>query len=198
MDITDSLAPTSDQLDAIDLMTGPRTFTVEKVTKNNAEQPYNVHLVEFPRVWRPGKNMRRVLAACWGVDASKWTGRRVTLFMDPDVTFGKEKPGGTRIAAVSHIDGAKTVTLMVTRGKTAQYRVEPIAEADPTPTVAVIAAEGDKETLRRWWNDYPARRKEIEARVAELNATPATDEDGIGEFMEATTHNPEPTGETLL
>ena len=65
MDITDTLAPTSDQLDAVDLLGGPRTFTIVKVSKNNAEQPINVHLDGFPRVWRPGKSMRRVLAAGW-------------------------------------------------------------------------------------------------------------------------------------
>jgi hypothetical protein len=61
-DISDTLAPTSDQLDAVDLLGGPRTFTVAKVTKGNPEQPVQIHLAEFPRVWRPGKSMRRVLA----------------------------------------------------------------------------------------------------------------------------------------
>ena len=54
MDISDTLAPNSDQLDAVDLIGGPRTFTITKVSKGNAEQPVNVHLAEFPRVWRPG------------------------------------------------------------------------------------------------------------------------------------------------
>ena len=38
-DITDTLAPTSDQLDAVDLLTGPRTFTVERVVVNKSDQP---------------------------------------------------------------------------------------------------------------------------------------------------------------
>jgi hypothetical protein len=33
MDITETLAPTSDQLDAIELVAGPRTFTVESVVR---------------------------------------------------------------------------------------------------------------------------------------------------------------------
>jgi hypothetical protein len=134
MNIEDTLAPNSDQLDAIELVSGPRVFTVERVTKGNAEQPVNVHLVEFPRPWRPGKSMRRVLAACWGVDASKWIGRRVELFFDPEVTFGKEKPGGTRIKRISHIDKAQRVPLLVTRGKSTIYNVEPLRETAPTPS----------------------------------------------------------------
>jgi hypothetical protein len=39
MDISDTLAPNSDQLDAVDLIGGPRTFTITDVTKGNAEQP---------------------------------------------------------------------------------------------------------------------------------------------------------------
>src|SRR5690349_21496802 len=102
MDITDSLAPTSDQLDAVDLLGGPRIFTIESVSTGNAEQPVQVHLAEFPRVWRPGKSMRRVLAYCWTPDAATWTGRRVELYCDPEVMFGKDKVGGTRISRLSH------------------------------------------------------------------------------------------------
>ncbi|HET6916877.1 MAG TPA: hypothetical protein VFH56_12375, partial [Acidimicrobiales bacterium] len=128
MDISETLAPASDQLDAIELVSGPRIFQIERVSKGSAEQPINVHLVDFPRPWRPSKSMRRVLAACWGTDASKWTGRRVELFFDPEVTFGKDKPGGTRIKALSHIDGPQSIPLLVSRGKSATFRVQPLAD----------------------------------------------------------------------
>jgi hypothetical protein len=141
MDITDSLAPASDQLDAIELATGPRIFTVESVSKGSLEQPVQVHLVDFPRPWRPSKGMRRVLAACWGTDASEWTGRRVKLYYDETVTFGKETPGGTRIAALSHIDKPKKVPLLIARGKSATYTVEPLPDAAPAPTTDPAAAE---------------------------------------------------------
>ena len=132
MNIEDTLAPNSDQLDAVDLLGGPRTFTIEKVTKNNAEQPINVHLTEFPRVWRPGKSMRRVLAAAWGVDASKWAGRKLTLFCDPAVKFGGAAVGGTRISHMSHLDRPLTVPLLVTRGKSETFKVQPLPADTPT------------------------------------------------------------------
>ena len=138
MDITDTLAPTSDQLDAIDLISGPRTFTIERVSRGNAEQPVNVHLVEFPRVWRPGKSMRRVLARCWGTNASQWVGRRVTLYCDHRVKFGGEVVGGTRISHLSHIDEEMKVPLIVARGKSSGYTVKPLVEK-PAPKSATTA-----------------------------------------------------------
>ena len=143
MDITSTLAPKSDQLDAVDLLSGPQTFTIDKVGKNaSPDQPVNVHLVEFPRVWRPGKSMRRVLAACWGADASQWTGRRVTLYCDTRVKFGGEEVGGTRISHLSHIDKAMKVPLIVTRGKSQVYTVQPLVEK-PAPKATTAGADID-------------------------------------------------------
>jgi hypothetical protein len=135
MDISDTLAPNSDQLDAVDLLSGPRTFLIERVSKGDEEQPVNIHFAEFPRPWRPGKSMRRVLVACWGADASAYVGRRVQLYCDPDVRFGGAAVGGTRIAALSHIDKAKQVPLLVSRGKSAIFVVQPLAD-EPAPTRA--------------------------------------------------------------
>jgi len=179
MDITDTLAPNSDQLDAVDLLGGPRTFTVESVSRGSAEQPVQVHLAEFPRVWRPSKGMRRVLAACWGTDSSQWPGRRVRLYCDPEVIFGKEKIGGTRIAALSHIDGPKKVPLLVSRGKSAIFTVEPLTEPPPRaatappsePTAEEIAAETDLYRLGGMWRSSgPEVRELIHARATELKA----------------------------
>ena len=172
MDISDTLAPNSDQLDAVDLLGGDRTFTVERVSRGNAEQPVQVHLAEFPRVWRPGKSMRRVLAYCWGKDASKWAGRRVTLYCDTAVMFGGEAVGGTRIRAMSHIDGRKSVPLIIKRGKSASFAVDPLPDATPIdPNAAKVAA------LRAEWKTAdPERRKVIEAEVNALTAAA-----GVGE-----------------
>jgi hypothetical protein len=168
MDISDTLAPKSDQLDAVDLLGGPQTFTITNVSKGNAEQPVQVHLAEFPRVWRPGKSMRRVLASCWGTDASTWTGRRVTLYCDESVTFGNDVVGGTRISHLSHIDKAKSIPLLVKRGKSATFKVQPLPDAAPLSPIDQLKAE--------WRTADPERRKAIEAEVAA--AQTATEEPG--------------------
>jgi hypothetical protein len=138
-DLSAFIEPKSDQLDACDLLSGPRTFLIERVTKGDEEQPVNIHLADFPRPWRPGKSMRRVLVAAWGKDASAYVGRRVTLFCDPDVRFGGQAVGGTRIAALSHIDKPKQVPLLVSRGKSAIFTVQPLA--DDAPAAKPVKAE---------------------------------------------------------
>ena len=177
MDITETLAPTSDQLDAVDLLGGPRIFTITDVVRNNGEQPLNIHLAEFPRVWRPSKGMRRVLAACWGADASQWSGRRVELFCDPDVIFGKEKVGGTRISRLSHIDGTKRVPLLVSRGKSSMYAVDPLPDAPPArdwvADIAQAATMGDLAALYGASPKTPDIVAAKDARKAELQTVDA-------------------------
>jgi len=132
LDMTDSLAPKSDQLDAVDLLGGPRTFTIERVSKYNAEQPFNFHLADFPRVWRPGKSMRRVIVAAWGGKTTAYVGQRVTLYCDPSVEFGGAAVGGSRISHMSGIDKPLKVPLLIKKGRSAMFTVQPLPDAAPT------------------------------------------------------------------
>lgn len=130
MDISTTIEPRSDQVNADDLLIGPRTVTITDVTAGSAEQPVHVHLAEFPgRPWKPSKSMRRVLAAVWGPDASTYIGQRVTLYRDPDVTFGRDKVGGIRISHMTGLSEPRTVSLTVTRGKRRPYTVQPLTVA---------------------------------------------------------------------
>ncbi len=170
-DLSDTILAKSDQLDAIDLPT-PRTFTVTRVTKVDGDQPVSVHLAGLDRVWRPSRNMRRVLVALWGKDGDAYAGRSVTLYNDESVTFGKEKTGGIRISHLSHIDGPSDPPVMLTRGKYSTHHVEPLAEPvrPAGPTVESVAACTDLDTLRAMWGAASADVKaQITARVAELN-----------------------------
>ncbi|MCU7527433.1 hypothetical protein LRM64_19600 [Prescottella equi] len=188
MDLTESIAPRSDQLNAEDLLSGPRTVTVEKVTKGSAEQPVNVHLVEFPgRPFRPSKTVRRILVAAWGADASGYAGRRMTLFRDPAVRFGGQDVGGIRVSHLSHIDKRLTLALTVTRGRRAPYVVEPMPaapQADSGPAVkvdadsllAAVEQAPDVDALRKLWkqaaaladDDCATVRAVIDGRLADL------------------------------
>lgn len=157
LDMTESLAPKSDQLDAVDLLGGPRTFTIEKVTRHNAEQPFNFHLAEFPRVWRPGKSMRRVIANAWGPKPAAYVGQRITLYCDPSVQFGGEAVGGTRISAMSGIgDKPLKVPLLIKKGRSGTFTVQPLPDApEPKPARDFLAeaeqAGGDVDLLRALW-----------------------------------------------
>ena len=181
MDISDTLAPTSDQLDAVDLLSGPRTFVIEQVSKGNAEQPVQIHLADFPRPWRPGKSMRRVLVAAWGPDASQYVGRSVRLYCDDSVTFGADRVGGTRISHLSHIGKKLSIPLLITRGRSKVYTVEPLAEdVEPAakqpiePTPQQVAECTDVQQLTAWAEvSRPVVQQKIAARIAALEAQPA-------------------------
>lgn len=47
-----------------------------------------------------GTAVLSVIAQLYGSDTRKWIGKRVTLFGDPNVSFGGEKCGGVRVRPV--------------------------------------------------------------------------------------------------
>lgn len=167
MDLTQALAPKSDQLDFADLEgSAPQVFTITDVSENGSEladqQPVNIRLAEFPRVWRPSKGMLRVLADSWGKDVNVWIGRKVELYGDPNVYFGKEKRGGTRISRLSHISERKTTLVNPRGGRGAYWSVDPLP--DPTPAEQIASLQSE------WHQADPERRKVIEAEVTALRS----------------------------
>ena len=182
MDISETLRGKSEQLDNVDLMGGPRDFTVTNVTiRQGHEQPLVITLAEYDRPWLPGLTVRRIIAAMWGEESDNYTGRRVRLYRDPDVTFGKDKTGGTRISHASHITKPVTVSLPTSKGKFGAFTVQPLPTA-PTasdqagsatvrdePTAEQVAKCTDQDELRTMWHASGADMKAIiTARVAEL------------------------------
>ena len=134
MDLTPTTAPRSDQQNFDDYASGPRVVTITEVTAGSSEQPVEIHLAEYPgRPYKPSKSMRRVLVAAWGPEASTYTGRRMKLYGDPEVKFGRDKVGGIKISNLSHIDEPVELALTVTRGKRAPYVVEPLGDAPTKP-----------------------------------------------------------------
>ena len=132
LDMAPTIVPKSDQLNADDLIGHAITATIISVTKGSTEQPVDINLEGFDgRPYRPSKSMRRVLVAAWGTDATKYAGRRLTLFRNPEITFGKDKVGGIQISHLSHIDKPITLALTVSRGKRAPFTVRPLVEAAP-------------------------------------------------------------------
>jgi len=165
MDLTESIAPKSDQLNADDLMAGPVTVTIAEVAKGSPEQPVDVRLVEFPgRAYRPSKSMRRVMVSAWGAEAGTYGGRRLTLVRNPEITFGREKVGGIEISHLSNIDKPHTVALTATRGKRRSFTVQPLPDAAPVRDflAEAAAANGDKDTLRALWIDAKAAGEPVE------------------------------------
>lgn len=178
MDISRTVEPKSDQQNFDDYLAGPKTVTVAEVKKGSAEQPVEVHLVEFPgRPYKPAKSMRRVLVAAWGPDAKTYAGRRITLYGDPTIRFGGQEVGGIRIGALSHIEKPLQLALTVTRGKRAPFIVQPIRdEGALKPHLSALTAATSMEELQAAWEaavaegvaNAPAVVELKDARKAEL------------------------------
>lgn len=171
VDLGATIAPNSDQLNADDLMGGPQTFTITDVSKGDPEQPIFIHLAEIPgRSYRPSKSMRRVLVAAWGGKGSAYIGRRITLYRDPSVRFGKDEVGGIKISHLSGIDKPLTIALTVTRGKRAPHRVDPLSDAPTEPTADEVAACTDVDQLRALYSAArtPERKAQIKARSEQI------------------------------
>jgi hypothetical protein len=176
MDMTESIAPKSDQMDYEDLIGGERIFTISEVRRGpSAEQPIEILLAEFPRPWRPAKTVRRLLVAAWGADGSQYVGQRVMLFGDPTVKWAGQPVGGIRVKAMSGIDKPLTVALTVARGKRAPFTVDPLPDtphAAPTITPEQVASCTSIDELRGMWS-AGGDQQEITRRVAELRAAVA-------------------------
>lgn len=135
MNLTETIAPKSDQLNADDLLAGPQNVTVAEVRKGaSAEQPVDIVLAEFGpgRPFKPSKTVRRILVAAWGAEAEEYVGRRMTLYCDPDVKFGGATVGGIRVSHMSDIGKPLNLKLTTTRGKRTPFTVQTLPEAAPT------------------------------------------------------------------
>lgn len=143
MDISQAAQPRSDQLNADDLIGGPQVVTIAEVRRGSQEQPIEIVTEEFGpgRPYKPNKSMIRVLITAWGKEASAYAGRRLLLYRDAGVRFGKDAVGGIRIGSMSDIESRLSIMLTVTRGKRAPFVVEPLSEIAPPTINADLVAE---------------------------------------------------------
>lgn len=177
-EFTKTLEAKSDQINNPDLASGPVTVTIKKFGINlKNDQPVSISLEETDKLYRPSKGMRRLLAAVWGDDPQKFIGRKITIYQDPEVTFGKDKTGGIRISHMSNIDKVMRVTVPVSRNKYREYTVEPIkmSDAHVVNTDAILsearteAAKG-KDVFTVWWKANKQHHGTVMPIMAELKA----------------------------
>lgn len=156
--------PRSDQINAEDFLSGPKTYTIAGVRVGTAEQKYDIALEGEQRVWRPPLTVLRTLMKAWeSDDSADWIGKRVTLYCDESVSFGRERVGGIRVSHVSGIEKPVTVSVTATRGKRTKVTVQPLPDAPEQPaqstgeipadvveTAAKAKADGNLAAYREW------------------------------------------------
>jgi len=136
MDMTVTVVPRSDQINADDLIGGPRTITITRMAIDpTSDQPVAVYFQgDNNKPYKACKSMRRVMIHAWGPDASKYAGQSMTIYRDPSVMFGGMQVGGIRISHMSGLDKPLTMALTATKAKRALYTVKPLMIAKPEPT----------------------------------------------------------------
>ncbi|WP_020095011.1 hypothetical protein [Methylobacterium sp. 285MFTsu5.1] len=167
IDISQTCAPKSDQLNADDLIGGPRTITVTSVVRKDGDQPIAIHFEgDGGKPYKPGKSMRRVLLRIWGQDGAAYAGRRMTLYRDDAVQFGGAAVGGIRISHMSGISSAVTMALTVTRASRKPFTVKPLAEERrPAPEQQRLAPPSDGGGPEGWRQPSGRDRLYADARA---------------------------------
>lgn len=152
MDVTKAIEPKSDQLNADDLLTGPRTIRIRDVKINSTnEQPVWIYFDgDNNKPWKSSKTSTRTLAAIWGADASKWIGLSCTIYCDPTVKWGGAAVGGIRVSHMEGLDKPKPLMLTRTRGQKAAVTIQPLVvskkpQLTPEPEPALNTATLDAE-----------------------------------------------------
>lgn len=131
-DLSKTIAPKSDQLNADDLIAGPKTITVTRVAAGNADQPIAVFFEgDNGKPWYPCKSMRRVLVELWGALGAEYTGRALTLYRDPAVKWGGIAVGGIRISHMSNISGDRDLVITESKTKRVPFQVRKLAQRAP-------------------------------------------------------------------
>lgn len=168
--ILHTIAAKSDQLNAEDLIGGPLTVRITGVKVNTSEdQPVWIHFEgDNGKPFKPCKTMRRLLIRVWGDDSATYTGRSMTLYLDPEVKYGGMKVGGIRISHMSDMDGPQSFYLTETRGKKKQHTVKPLSSEprqkmphEPTDeelhdALAELDAAETMDALVKAWKERPA------------------------------------------
>lgn len=105
MDLSKTIIPKSDQLNADDLISGAKTIKIRDIKGGADEaQPVSIYFYgDNNKPFKPCKSMRRVLVQLWGPDGLQYIGRRIKIFRDDSVKWAGVEIGGIRISHASHI-----------------------------------------------------------------------------------------------
>lgn len=165
IDISKTIEAKSDQLNADDLIGGPRTVIITGVKLQAGDQPVAINYDgDSGKPYLPCKSMRRLLVHAWGSDGRKYVGRTITLFRDPTVKWAGKEAAGIRISHLSDLPKDITVSLTASRSSRKPYTVKALKgtaktkQAAPEAPVAPAdlieageeAAEGGVDVYRDW------------------------------------------------
>lgn len=134
--LAEALAPRSDQLNADDLIPGPRVLKITnaRIAKDGRDIKVVLNFDgDNGKPWKPCKTMGRAMVMAWAVtDESQMVGKSVRVYRDPEVKFGDQGAvGGIRISHMSHITKPAIIKLTVSQGKKGTFTFHPLVTEQP-------------------------------------------------------------------
>ncbi len=75
----------------------PVIYRPRKLKKNEKANKYLFRFVGKRKSWISGPATQQVIASMYGPFLEKWVGKRITLYVDPDVMMGRDRTGGIRV-----------------------------------------------------------------------------------------------------
>lgn len=182
--LAEALAPRSDQLNADDLIPGPRTLKITgaRIVRDGRDTKIVLNYEgDNGKPWKPCKTMGRAMVIAWAIeDESQMIGKSVRVYRDPDVKFGDQGVvGGIRISHMSHIDKPANVKLTVSQGKKGMFTFHPLVTEASAGSIdaarTAIANAPDLDALKAVWTSKamaPFRetlQPDLDARKAALS-----------------------------
>ena len=183
-DLSKTIEPKSDQLNADDLISGPRTVKITAITVDAGanQQPVAINFEgDNRKPYKPCKSMIRAMVKVWkSNDSQSFVGKSMTLYLDPEVTWGGMAVGGIRISHMSHITREVKMALTASKTKRAMITIKPLVADDPTVDVTGVqsgardAASKGRDAFGVWWKSAtPDERDCVGDIIDELKATVA-------------------------
>lgn len=116
--------------------------TFQDLDSKDPRPKWKIFTREFDRPFIPCVKMRRLIEAAWKKPRPEWMGRKLRLYLDPKVSYGKRKNiGGIRINGLSHWEGG-TISVEAGRGTQETHQVASLDVAKkPEPTFEERRAE---------------------------------------------------------
>ena len=144
MDLSKTIIPKSDQLNADDLIAGSKIIKIRDIKGGSDEaQPVNIYFYgDNNKPFKPCKSVRRILVQLWGADGLQYIGRRLTIYRDDTVKWAGVEIGGIRISHASHIENATRVLVTTAKNKRTPMTI------DVLPLVELKDLEGAAKAIK--------------------------------------------------
>lgn len=165
LDVTKMCAAKSDQINAIDLISGPRIAKITDV-KIFSESDQPIHVVldgDAKRPWKCSKTSVRTLAALYSNDASKWIGKHIEIYCDETVLWGGQPVGGVRQSKAEGIKSPKRLQLTKSRQKKESVIINPLTDEEIKEHYKSVTADTAKPTTREPIIDRAEMQRQADA-----------------------------------